>query len=168
MPDLGAIWTLGICVELEPAGGLLLGARCLDLPPSANVLWTPPYWDWSGGYYRFHDGYWGAHVGYYGGINYGYGYGGQGYLGGRWQGTGFVYNRAVNNFGAVHVANAYSSSVRVANNSHISYAGGSGGVNSAPSLGDRRGRAGPSCPDDGGADLAYFGGGKAARSRGES
>jgi hypothetical protein len=138
MPDLGYIWTPGYWSWSQPVGYYWVPGTWV-LPPAVNVLWTPPYWDWSGGFYRFHEGYWGPHVGYYGGVNYGYGYGygGQGYQGGRWQGTGFVYNRAVNNFGAVHVPNAYSSSVTVANNSHISYAGGTGGLRTAPSAGDR-------------------------------
>jgi len=34
--------------------------------------------------YVFHVGYWGPVVGFYGGIDYGYGYVGRGYYGGRW------------------------------------------------------------------------------------
>ena len=52
-------------------------------------------------------GYWGPHVGFYGGVNYGYGYGGSGYDGGRWNGDNFAYNRSANNFGAVSVPNTY-------------------------------------------------------------
>jgi hypothetical protein len=33
----------------------------------------------------FNEGYWGLGVGFYGGINYGFGYFGHGYEGGRWQ-----------------------------------------------------------------------------------
>ena len=40
-------------------------------------------------------GYWGPHVGFYGGVNYGYGYDGDGYEGGYWQGRDFYYNRAI-------------------------------------------------------------------------
>ena len=34
----------------------------------------------------WHLGYWGPHVGFYGGVNYGYGYVGVGFVGGRWEG----------------------------------------------------------------------------------
>jgi len=35
--------------------------------------------------------YWGRHVGFYGGVNYGFGYFGDGYEGGRWRGDRFYY-----------------------------------------------------------------------------
>ena len=49
----------------------------------------------------------GRHVGFYGGVNYGFGYGGSGYEGGRWDNGQFAYNRTVNNFGSVRVTNVY-------------------------------------------------------------
>ena len=67
-------------------GGLLLGARRMGSPPRAGVLWTPGYWGFAGGVYAWHAGYWGPHVGFYGGINYGFGYGGVGFVGGEWRG----------------------------------------------------------------------------------
>jgi hypothetical protein len=76
-------------------------------PPQPELLWTPGYWAFINGVYRFHRGYWGPRVGFYGGINYGYGYGGAGYDGGRWDNGHFFYNRSVNNFGALRVANVY-------------------------------------------------------------
>jgi len=39
---------------------------------------------WRDGGFFFNDGYWGPEVGFYGGINYGFGYFGEGYGGGRW------------------------------------------------------------------------------------
>jgi hypothetical protein len=54
-----------------------------------------------------HEGYWGPHVGWYGGINYGFGYFGHGYNGGRWDGRHFFYNRAVNNIDFDHMRNVY-------------------------------------------------------------
>ena len=54
-----------------------------------------------------HAGYWGPHVGFYGGINYGYGYGGVGFIGGRWGGDHFVYNTAVVNVNTTVVHNTY-------------------------------------------------------------
>ena len=49
------------------------------LAPYVGALWTPGYWGWDSGRYHWHHGYWGPHVGFYGGVNYGYGYGGDGY-----------------------------------------------------------------------------------------
>ena len=66
-------------------------------PPRVGVLWTPGYWGFAGGFYGWHAGYWGPHVGFYGGINYGFGYGGVGFFGGRWAGERFRYNTAVMN-----------------------------------------------------------------------
>lgn len=64
-------------------------------PPEIGFLWTPGWWGWGGGHYFWHGGYWGRHVGFYGGINYGFGYGGHGFYGGRWEGGAFRYNTAV-------------------------------------------------------------------------
>ena len=96
-------------------------------PPSAGVLWTPGYWGWSSGAYIFHAGYWGPHVGFYGGVSYGFGYGGVGYEGGRWDHGVFAYNRSVNNVNIVNVHNVYTKTVIVNNNySRVSYNGGAG------------------------------------------
>jgi hypothetical protein len=92
------------------------------------VLWTPGYWGWGGSAYVFHAGYWGPHIGFYGGVNYGYGYTGVGYEGGYWRGGAFTYNRAVNNFGSVHVTNVYNRTVVVNNVNRVSYNGGRGGL----------------------------------------
>src|SRR6202451_376902 len=64
-------------------------------PPRVGLLWTPGYWGWGGGVYAWHAGYWGPHVGFYGGVNYGFGYGGVGFVGGEWRGGRFAYNTAV-------------------------------------------------------------------------
>lgn len=66
------------------------------LPPAPGLLWTPGYWGWSDGVYLWHEGYWGPRVGFYGGIDYGFGYGPDGYDGGYWRGGQFYYNAAVN------------------------------------------------------------------------
>src|SRR5580698_105131 len=76
-------------------------------PPRVGVFWTPGYWGFAGGLYGWHAGYWGPHVGFYGGINYGYGYGGVGFFGGRWVGGGFRYNTAVMNVNTTIVHNTY-------------------------------------------------------------
>ena len=62
-------------------------------PPRRGLLWTPAYWSWVEGRYVFYPGYWAREVGFYGGIDYGYGYTGEGYLGGRWENGAFFYNR---------------------------------------------------------------------------
>src|SRR6266481_5442544 len=54
--------------------------------PGPGYIWTPGYWAWDEGFYVFHAGYWGPHVGFYGGINYGFGYTGEGFVGGEWRG----------------------------------------------------------------------------------
>jgi hypothetical protein len=68
-------------------------------------LWTPPYWSRVDGGYAFHAGYWAEQVGFYGGTDYGYGYTGDGYRGGRWENDSFFYNRAVNKLGSLDIAN---------------------------------------------------------------
>ena len=56
----------------------------------------------------FNEGYWGLTVGFYGGINYGFGYFGHGYEGGRWQNGHFFYNTAVNRVDANAIHNVYN------------------------------------------------------------
>ena len=102
-------------------------------PPQPGLLWTPGYWAFVGGVYAFRPGYWGHEVGYYGGVDYGYGYGGSGYQGGRWDNDRLFYNTAVNNIGAAHIANVYKQPiVRNATANRASFNGGPGGVVAAP------------------------------------
>jgi hypothetical protein len=102
-------------------------------PPGVGLLWTPPYWGFEGGRYGFHEGYWGPHVGFYGGVNYGFGYGGVGFFGGRWDGGHFAYNTAVFNVGG-GVHNTYVDRTVIVNNNNFSHASfnGPGGVNARP------------------------------------
>ncbi len=98
-------------------------------PAQTGLLWTPGYWAFVGGAYLFHAGYWGPHVGFYGGVNYGFGYNGFGYGGGRWEGSRFLYNTTVNNFGSVHITNVYTETVAVAPGAaRVSFNGGPGGI----------------------------------------
>src|SRR3989440_11964211 len=76
-------------------------------PPRVGLLWTPAWWGWNNGAYVFNQGYWGPHVGFYGGINYGYGYTGNGYWGGRWVGNNFSYNTYVSNVNKTVIHNTY-------------------------------------------------------------
>jgi len=98
-------------------------------PPQPELLWTPAWWGWVDGRYGFHPGYWDREVGFYGGVDYGYGYTGEGYYGGRWDHGVFFYNRTVNNFTNVRVTNVYEQTVVINKNaSRVSFNGGSGGI----------------------------------------
>jgi hypothetical protein len=119
--DAGYFWVPGVWVR----------------PPVVGVLWTPGYWGYYGESYRWHGGYWGPRVGFYGGVNYGYGYGGIDFVGGRWNDGRFAYNRAVANFGSVHVTNVYNNTTIVNQNTiinryHVSYNGGANGIRRQP------------------------------------
>jgi hypothetical protein len=109
-------------------------------PPRVGVLWTPGYWGFGGGAYLWHPGYWGPHVGFYGGINYGFGYGGVGFVGGAWRGGAFAYNTAVVNVNSTVVRNVYVDRTVVnnvtVNNNHYSF-NGQGGVNAQASAQER-------------------------------
>jgi len=97
-------------------------------PPQPNLLWTPGYWAANpGGQYRWVPGYWAQNVGYYGGINYGNGYNGAGYTGGRWRNNTFYYNTAITNVNRSVVRYVYSDRAPGEyNNSRVSYNGGRG------------------------------------------
>jgi hypothetical protein len=98
-------------------------------PPRVGLLWTPAYWSFADGRYFFHSGYWSPHVGFYGGINYGYGYFGNGYRGGHWVGNSFAYNVTVNHLSPGVIHNTYAETVASsAGRSSISYNGGPGGA----------------------------------------
>jgi hypothetical protein len=102
------------------------------------LLWTPGYWAWRDGIYVWNAGYWGSHVGFYGGVNYGFGYGGVGYEGGRWDNGVFVYNRTVNNFGNVTITHVYEKTVIVEPGAtRVSFNGGSGGTTVRPTSEDQ-------------------------------
>jgi hypothetical protein len=96
-------------------------------PPHPGLRWTPPYWNRVDGGYIFHAGYRTGRVGFYGGINYGYGYSGNGYQ------DAFFYSRAVNNLGSINVAHVYDKAVTEdENGSRVSFNGGSRGTRARP------------------------------------
>ena len=102
-------------------------------PPVVGLLWTPPWWGWNNGLYGFNEGYWGPTVGFYGGINYGYGYSGNGYWGGRWEGNSFRYNTAVTHVNTSVVHNTYvDSSVNKQVNATRASFNGPNGVKAEP------------------------------------
>jgi WXXGXW repeat (2 copies) len=132
LPAEGYIWVPGYWAYGDDGYYWVAGAW--EQPPDPGLLWTPAYWGWDDGAYVFHDGYWAPHVGFYGGIDYGYGYGGIGYAGGYWEGGHLFYNRAVNNFGSVHVTNVYNRTVvNHVHTTRVSYNGGNGGTRARPS-----------------------------------
>jgi len=111
IPGDGYIWTPGYWAWDPAAGDYVWVPGTWVLPPSVGLLWTPGYWAFGDGGYIWHRGYWGRHVGYYGGINYGYGYIGRGYDGGRWDRGHFRYNTAVNNIPSGRVHHVYRAPV---------------------------------------------------------
>jgi hypothetical protein len=127
IPDEGYLWTPGYWAWGDGEYYWVPGTWIE--PPTAGYLWTPGYWVANGGEFVWNAGYWGQTVGFYGGVNYGYGYGGQGFQGGYWRGGHLFYNRSVNNFGGTRISNVYNT--RVTNNystQRTSYNGGSGGT----------------------------------------
>jgi hypothetical protein len=130
MPAPGYIWTPGYWGG-GPLGYFWVPGTWVE-PPSAGLLWTPGYWGWRDGIYVWNAGYWGAHVGFYGGVNYGFGYDGVGYGGGRWVNGVFSYNRTVNNFGSVHITNVYNETIVDNNVTRVSFNGGAGGTTVRP------------------------------------
>ena len=94
---------------------------------------APGYWGWNNGVYLWNDGYWGPHIGFYGGVDYGYGYVGEGYEGGYWQGGNFFYNRTVSNVNVTVIHNVYNKTV-VNNYTSVNRASfnGPGGVDRKP------------------------------------
>jgi hypothetical protein len=137
IPDVGYIWTPGFWAWAQDVGYFWVPGTWVQ-PPAVGMLWTPAYWSWEGGVYVFHEGYWAPEVGFYGGIDYGFGYGGEGFEGGRWDNGNFLYNRAANNFGSVHVTNVYEARVTVVNTTNVSFVGGTGGTRAQPTAQDRQ------------------------------
>ena len=97
MPGPGYLWSPGNWSWDEERADYYWVPGTWVEPPRPGLLWTPGYWGAFAGGFIFHPGYWGDRVGFYGGINYGFGYGGVGYEGGRWDHGQFFYNRTVNN-----------------------------------------------------------------------
>jgi hypothetical protein len=130
-PGPGYLWTPGYWAWDDVDGYYWVPGTWVVAP--VGLLWTPGYWGWSGGVYAWHAGYWGPHIGFYGGINYGFGYGGVGFVGGEWRGGAFFYNTAVMHVDTVHITNVYVNRTVIVNNtSHVAFNGGEGGVVARP------------------------------------
>lgn len=120
------------------------------LAPEPGFLWTPGYWGWGNGGYLFHEGFWGTEIGFYGGINYGFGYFGSGFVGGRWDHDHFFYNTAVVRVNEVSIHNVYVDKTVINNttiiNNRVSYNGGQGGIDRRPSPEEDRAAQGRHVP----------------------
>ncbi|HLK04512.1 MAG TPA: hypothetical protein VKT53_08740 [Candidatus Acidoferrum sp.] len=126
-PDDGYIWTPGYWAYGDDDYYWVPGTWVMA--PEIGYLWTPGYWSGDGDDYLFHEGYWGPQVGFYGGINYGYGYFGRGYEGGRWDNGHFAYNQSVSHIDRDRNRNVYDARVDDNNRGNrVSFNGGNGGV----------------------------------------
>jgi hypothetical protein len=132
-PGDGYLWTPGYWAY--GAAGYYWVPGVWVHPPRVGVLWTPGYWGFAGGLYAWHPGFWGPHVGFYGGINYGFGYGGVGFVGGMWAGSVFRYNTAVTSVNTTVVRNVYVNNTVVNNTAVVNHTSfnGKGGLGARPS-----------------------------------
>ena len=131
-PGDGYIWTPGYWAYGDDFDDYYWVPGTWVLAPEVGFLWTPGYWGWGGSGFVFYDGYWGPQVGFYGGINYGFGYFGLGFEGGRWDNGHFFYNRAVSNVNITDIHNVYNTRVNETTVNRVSYNGGEGGITTRP------------------------------------
>lgn len=143
VPAPGYLWTPGYWTWSEPESDYYWVPGTWVLAPTPGYLWTPGYWAFTGSGYRWNRGYWASRVGFYGGIDYGFGYTGSGYHGGRWDRGVFHYNQAANNVNTTVVRNVYNT--RIVNVTHnethvkrVSFNGGPQGVAARPTANDER------------------------------
>jgi hypothetical protein len=129
-PVEGYIWTPPYWAYADADYYLVPGVWVA--PPRVGFLWTPGYWGFNNGVYLFNEGYWGPTVGFYGGINYGFGYGGQGYYGGEWAGETFRYNTAVTRVNTSVIHNTYVNKEVVNNTGSRASFNGPGGATAKP------------------------------------
>ena len=130
-PGDGYLWTPGYWAWDDGFDDYYWVPGTWILAPEVGFLWTPPYWAWNVDRFVFYDGFWGPTVGFYGGINYGFGYFGVGFEGGRWDSGHFFYNRAVLNVNVTEIHNVYNTTV-IVNDNHVSFNGGNGGLTARP------------------------------------
>ena len=137
IPADGYLWMPGFWAWREEVPDYYWVPGTWVKPPRPGLLWTPAYWSRTQGGYDFHAGYWAADVGFYGGIDYGFGYSGDGYRGGRWQNGAFLYNRSANNLGSANIAHAYDQAATTVGkpaqaNFRASFNGGRQGTKAQP------------------------------------
>lgn len=132
-PGDGYLWTPGYWNWDDDSEDYFWVPGTWVLAPEVGFLWTPPWWGWGGSAFAFHEGFWGPEIGFYGGINYGFGYFGTGFVGGRWDGGHFFYNRAVFNVNVTNIRNVYNDTTVIHENvNRVSYNGGNGGIEARP------------------------------------
>ena len=138
-PGSNYIWQPGYWAY-DPVDGYYWVPGTWVPAPAVGVYWTPGYWGYNNGMYGWNAGYWGPVVGFYGGINYGFGYYGNGYVGGRWDNGYFRYNTAINNINVEVVHNYVYSDRAVYRPWHgsVAYNGGPRGIQARPTEYDRR------------------------------
>jgi hypothetical protein len=91
---------------------LLLGARHMGAAAPGRAAMDSGLLGLGRQRVHWNPGYWALHIGFYGGVNYGYGYTGNGYEGGYWNNGAYFYNRYVNNIGNVpNITNVYNTTV---------------------------------------------------------
>jgi hypothetical protein len=144
LAEEGAIWTPGYW-DYGPDGYFWVPGTWV-MPPEVGLLWTPGYWAWGTGVYGWNAGYWGKEVGFYGGVNYGFGYFGHGYSGGRWQGRHFFYNSAVSRVEGGGARNVYAETVARPAGGGASYTGGTGGLTARPTAAEQAAANAPHRP----------------------
>lgn len=133
IPEEGYLWMPGFWARRADVRDYYWVPGTWVKPPRAGLLWTPPYWTRVDSGFVFNPGYWADTIGFYGGIDYGYGYAGNGYQGGRWDNGTFFYNRTANNLGSLNIAHAYEQNIAAHNQSgRVSFNGGSRGTTAPP------------------------------------
>lgn len=137
-PSPGFIWTPGYWAFDSYADQYFWVPGSWVEAPEFGLLWTPGYWDESSVGYMWHDGYWATDVGFYGGIDYGFGYSGNGFVGGYWHGRDFIYNRAVANVTNLNARNVYSRTIIDNSRDRRVSFNGVHGVHARPSYEDLR------------------------------
>jgi hypothetical protein len=130
-PGDGYLWTPGYWYWDDDISDYYWVPGTWVLAPEVGFLWTPGWWGWGGEAFLWHEGFWGPSVGFYGGINYGFGYFGVGFAGGRWDGGHFFYNRAVMNVDVTVIHNVYNETVINNTVNRVSY-NGHGGIDARP------------------------------------
>jgi hypothetical protein len=138
-PGDGYLWTPSYWAWDPDAGDYYWVPGTWIMAPEVGFLWTPGWWGWREGGFFWNEGFWGPTVGFYGGINYGFGYFGVGFLGGRWDGGHFFYNRAVMRIDETRIHNVYNTRVENINEGNrVSYNGGDGGLKARPTPEEER------------------------------
>jgi WXXGXW repeat (2 copies) len=131
-PGDGYLWTPGYWYWDDDVADYYWVPGTWVLAPEVGFLWTPGWWGWGGEAFVFHEGYWGPQIGFYGGINYGFGYFGVGFAGGRWDNGHFFYNRAVMNVNVTNIHNVYNTTINTTTINRVSFNGGNGGIDARP------------------------------------